>query len=110
MKSALNSEYKVVITHDAKAQLTQILRYLKQELGNDQAAQSMKSDMKDTKQRLSRIAGSLKLCDDAKLRSLGYRTIHFKHHRYFMLYRIEDSIVYVDAVYHDLQDFENLSR
>ena len=31
MKSARNSEYKVIITYGAKAQLAQILRYLRQE-------------------------------------------------------------------------------
>ena len=56
------------------------------------------------------MAGSLKLCDDPKLHVLGYRTIHFKHHKYFMLYRIEDDKVYVDVIYHDSQDYENIAR
>lgn len=56
------------------------------------------------------MAGSLKLCDDSKLRALGYRTIHFKHHKYFMLYRIQDGKVYVDGVYHDSLDYENTAR
>ena len=56
------------------------------------------------------MAGSLKLCDDPKLRALGYRTIHFKHHKYFMLYRIEDGKAYVDGIYHDSQDYENIAR
>lgn len=34
--------------------------------------------------------------------------IHFKYHRYFMLYRIEDDKVCVDAIYHDLQDYEGI--
>ena len=60
--------------------------------------------------RLAHVAGSLKLCDDPKLRALGYRTIHFKHHKYFMLYRIEDGKAYVDGIYHDSQDYENIAR
>nr|DAN54601.1 MAG TPA: PaaA2 [Caudoviricetes sp.] len=27
-------------------------------------------------------------------------------HRYFMLYRIENDIVYVDNIFHQLQDYE----
>ncbi len=53
------------------------------------------------------MAGSLKLCDDPKLRSLGYRAIHLKHHNYFMLYKIVGRRVFVTGVYHDLQDYEN---
>lgn len=56
------------------------------------------------------MAGSLKLCEEPGLRALGYRTIHLKRHRYFMLYRIEDNKVYVIGVYHDLQDYENIVR
>lgn len=110
MKFAGNSEYKVVITRDAKAHLAQILYYIRRDLGNEQAARNVKDDISETKTRLSHIAGSLKLCENTCLRDLGYRTIHLKHHNYFMLYRIQDSIVYVDAIYHDLQDYENISQ
>ncbi len=79
MKSVGNSEYKVVITHDAKLQLAQILRYLRLELGSEQAARSVKADMEDTRVRLSHVAGSLKLCDNPRLRDLSYRTIRLKH-------------------------------
>ena len=64
-------------------------------------------DAEETKYRLSRIAGGLKLCEDPRLHDLEYRTIRFKRHNYFMLYRIQDNVVYVDAIYHDLQDYEN---
>lgn len=101
-------DYEVILTHPAKVQLDHIVDYLLHELENTQAALSVIDDAETTRIRLSLIAGSLKLCDDPVLRDLGYRMIHFKHHRYFMLYRIEDSKVYVDAIYHDTQDYENL--
>ncbi len=63
--------------------------------------------MKETIHRLSYTAGSLKLCESPKLRALEYRTIHLKQHRYFMLYKIIDTCVYVIGIYHDLQDYEN---
>ncbi len=56
------------------------------------------------------MAGSLKLCDDADLRALGYRTIHFRRHRYFMLYEVVDDCAYILGIYHDLQDYENILR
>ncbi len=66
--------------------------------------------MLETKVRLSLVADSLKLCANPKLRALGYRTILLKRHRYFMLYKIIDDMVRVDGIYHDLQDYENLTR
>ena len=49
----------------------------------------------------------LNVCDNPRLQSLGYRRINFQQHRYFMLYRIENDVVYVDDIFHELQDYEN---
>ncbi len=38
MKFTENSKYKVIITRSARMQFAQILRYLRQDLGNEQAA------------------------------------------------------------------------
>ena len=102
--------YEVILTYLAKEQLSHAINYILCEFESEQAALSIINDAEDTKLRLSHAAGSLKLCDDPKLRALGYRTIHFKHHKYFMLYRIEDGRVYVDGIYHDSQDYENIAR
>lgn len=56
---------------------------------------------------MANVAGSLKFCDNPKLKALGYRRINFLSHRYFMLYRIESDTVYVDNIFHELQDYEN---
>ena len=56
---------------------------------------------------LERIAGSLKMCENPRLKKLGYRRINFLSHRYFLLYRIAENMVYIDAVFHELQDYEN---
>lgn len=103
-----DTDFKVILTEKAEIQAQQILDYLAYELENMQAALSVEQDMKNTTTRLSYMAGSLKLCDDADLRALGYRTIHFKQHRYFMLYKIVDNCAYVIGIYHDLQDYENI--
>lgn len=77
-------EYEIVLTELAKKQLDQIIYYILFELKNEQAALQVLKDAENCQLRLSRTAGSLKLCDNPKLRSLGYRILHFKHHRYFM--------------------------
>ena len=74
---------------------------------SEQAARNLLNDFEATKTSLSNVAGSLKLCDNPKLRALGYRRINFLSHRYFMLYRIENDTVYVDNIFHELQDYEN---
>ena len=33
--------------------------------------------------------------------------VNFLSHRYFMLYRVEGDTVYVDNIFHELQDYEN---
>lgn len=103
-------DYEVILTYPAKAQFDHVINYIICEFESEQAALSVLNDAEDTKSRLAHVAGSLKLCDDPKLRALGYRTIHFKHHKYFMLYRIEDGKAYVDGIYHDSQDYENIAR
>ena len=60
----------------------------------------------DTKECLKNVAGGLKLCDNQRLKELGYHRINFLRHRYFMLYRIEGELVFIDKIFHDLQDYE----
>lgn len=100
-------DYKVVITSDAEEDLDGFIRYLLFEKQNEQAASHLLDDFEATKQSLSRVAGSLKLCDNPKLKEFGYRRINFLSLRYFMLYRIEDNLAIVDNIFHELQDYEN---
>ncbi len=99
--------YKVVVTSDAEEDLDRLLRYLLFEKKNAQAAANVLDDFEATKQSLSHVAGNLKLCDHPSLNALGYRRMPFLSHRYFMLYRIEDDLVFVDNIFHELQDYEN---
>ena len=64
------------------------------------------SDFERTKNRLGQVAESLRLCENETLKDLGYRRINFIDHRYFMLYRVEGKKVFIDQIFHELQDFE----
>ena len=99
--------YKVVVTRDAEEDLDNFIKYLIVERRNMQAAKNVLNDYDATIDSLKHVAGSLKLCENPKLRQLGYRRINFLNHRYFMLYRIVDQIVFVDNIFHELQDYEN---
>ena len=99
-------DYKVMITSDAEADLDGFIRYLLFEK-SDQAASNVLNDFEATKISLSRVAGSLKLCDNPRLRELGYRRMNFLSHSYFMLYRVEGDTAVADNIFHELQDYEN---
>lgn len=99
--------YKVVVTPDAEADLDSFISYLLFEKQNTQAASNLLNDFEETKNILSDVATSLKYCQNPKLKKLGYRRINFKNHNYFMLYRVNDDLVFIDNIFHDLQDYEN---
>lgn len=100
--------YKVVVTSDAEEDLERFIKYLIFEKESTQAAKNLLNDYEATIESLKHVAGSLKLCDNPKLHQFEYRRINFLNHRYFMLYRIVDNVVFVDAIFHELQDYENM--
>lgn len=99
--------YKVVVTKAAEESLENFIKYLIDEKKNIQAAENVLNDYDATIESLKHVAGSLKLCDNPKLHQLEYRRINFLNHRYFMLYRIVNQVVFVDNIFHELQDYEN---
>lgn len=99
-----------MITKDAKEDLECFIKYLIFEKKSVQAAENLLKDYDMTIESLRNVAGTLKLCDNKRLHQLGYRRINFFKHRYFMLYRIEDNVVFVDNIFHELQDYENKMR
>lgn len=73
---------------------------------NEQAAMNLLNDFEETKKSLAIVAEKLCFCDNPKLKELGYRCMNFLSHKYFMLYRIENNIVIIDSIFHELQDYE----
>ena len=99
--------YDVIISPKALSQLDGYIEYIQCTLLNEEAAKAVWDDAMDTRDKLAKVAGSLKLCDNKKFQDLGYHRINFLRHRYLMLYRVEGSTAYVEAIYHQLQDYEN---
>lgn len=99
--------FDVIISPNALSQLNRYIDYIQYTLLNVSAAGNVWQDALETRKRLSLIAASLKYCRHPQLKQYGYRAINFTKHNYVMLYRIEGSTVYVDAIYHQLQDYEN---
>lgn len=103
-------EYEVVLTTQAKTQFREIINYLLYELESQQAAINVANDFEATIVRLSSMAGSFRLCENEVLRAKGYRVIHFRKHKYLMVYSLQRDTAYVIGIYHDLQDYENALR
>ncbi len=100
-------DYKIAVTRDAEEDLERFINYLIIEKKSMQAAENVMNDFDATIESLKHVAGSLKLCENPRLRRSGYRRINFLNHRYFMLYRIVDNAVFVDNIFHELQDYEH---
>ena len=99
--------FEVIISPKALEQLDDYISYIQYTLLNSQAAVSVWQDAMETRERLSQCAGSLALCGHPELRRRGYRLMRFKRHSYVMLYRTDGNRAIVEAVYHQLQDYEN---
>ncbi len=100
-------ELKVFVTEEAERDLDKHIRYLFEEKNNNQAALNVLLDFEDTKKALSIVANSIQLCGNPKLRKLGYRRINYFKHNYFILFRVEEDKVFVEHIFHFLEDFEN---
>ena len=99
--------FEVVVTEDAEQDLDRFLFYLVYEKRNTQAASNLLNNFERTKNSLKDIAGSLHYCDNERLKKLGYRRINFDGMDYFLLYRIVDNTVFIDNMFHFLQDYEH---
>jgi plasmid stabilization system protein ParE len=102
--------YRVELSDRASEQLDHYVQYLVVKLRNAQAGSSLLDDALDTSEALSYVAGSLPFCADPELKRRGIRKMRFTRHRYLWLYRIEGDTVQIVAMYHELQDYENLFR
>lgn len=100
-------EYKVLLTKEAEIDLDNIIKYILIEKKNKEAAESIMNDFSEIIKKLSHSAGSFKLCDNLRLKELGYRRLNFSKHDYFILYRIQQNKVFIDKIFHFKQDYEN---
>ncbi|MBR3016367.1 MAG: type II toxin-antitoxin system RelE/ParE family toxin [Clostridia bacterium] len=98
---------KVTMTRLAQSQLALHAAYVKNHHKNPQAAKAILADARQTKSTLIAVAESLDYCQDADLRRMGYCIIFFRRHRLLFIYSVHKNTVFIEATYHELQDYEN---
>ena len=96
-----------MITFIAEDDIDSIVRYLVRKKRNKSAAVKFLNDVESAVKVLEFSAESFQLCINKRLNSSGYRKLYLKKSKYFVLYRVEKNIVYIDDIIHQLQDFEN---
>ena len=97
--------YNVIIAERAEMQLDRILNHVLYRFRNKQAAKAILADAGKTYERLEIMAGSLNLCEDPYLAEKGYHKIAMEKHSYVMLYQIDGKDVYVNGIFHMLEDY-----
>ena len=102
--------YKIFVTDNARDSVHAILDYLSTSKKNPQAAAAVLSDFRVTSSLLKTIAGSIRFCENPRLKEKGYKKIHFLRHKYFLVFHIIEENVFIDFVFHDLQDYESKIR
>lgn len=101
-------DYKVIVSKSAEDDLDSFLEYIIFAKQNPDAAESVLEDYYETVCRLATIAGSLPEPESEILKEKGLKRINFRKHNYFALYHIDGQTVFVDKIYHDLQDVESI--
>lgn len=101
-------KYEVVVTREAENQIHEYIDYILHTFKSEQAAEAVWCDAMETMEQLTRIAGSIP--DMTKPGFEGYKRINFIHHSYAIIYRVDDNIAYVERVFHQSQDIDNLFK
>jgi plasmid stabilization system protein ParE len=79
---------KLIITKEAEADIDGIVQYIAVELNNTEAAKSFLDDIENAYRNVTGQPDMYGLCNDGKLRNMGYRKIAIKN--YIIVYRVSE--------------------
>lgn len=100
--------YYVSSTWDADADTLRHYLYIRNVLMNPQAADAHLTDYDETRELLSKSAGSLRIGDHSLMKARHLSRINFIRHDYFMVYHIEGDEAEIIAVGHFDEDSKNV--
>lgn len=100
-------DYKIVITERAEELLENLVNYLLLNIKNRQAATHLLDCVENLYIRLEENPFQFPISKDTYLFHKGYREAVLTDMRYLVIYKIEDNIVYILGVFHELEQYKN---
>ncbi|MDL2295455.1 type II toxin-antitoxin system RelE/ParE family toxin [Lachnospiraceae bacterium OttesenSCG-928-E19] len=98
--------YNLIITERADELLDERLDYLVNRLKNEQAAKHLLDGMDKLYDRFEDNPFQFADCRDSSMRSKGYKEAVVSDMDYIIIFRVEDDIVYVLGIFHQLENYK----
>ena len=102
--------YDVEITELAQDHFRGHIGYILEKFKNPDAAWNLRDALKKAEDELADHPETAQLCIDPALSGFGYRKKMILDTRYLCICRIEGNTVWIEGIYHELQDYENLFK
>ena len=102
--------YVVELTDRAQDHFRGHIGYILDHFKNPDAAWELYDAFIQAQNELADHPETAPLCTDPALSAFNYRRKMILNTRYLCICRIEGDIVWIEGVYHELQDYENLFR
>ena len=100
--------YRVNLTDRAEDHFRGHIGYIVNVLKNPDAAMALWAALDKSIDELADHPQTAPLCTDPALKAFGYRKKMILDTRYLCICRITGETVWVEGIYHELQDYENL--
>ncbi|MBQ7760157.1 MAG: type II toxin-antitoxin system RelE/ParE family toxin [Acidaminococcaceae bacterium] len=97
--------YKLVVTENAAQQVESIVDYIMYRLHNKQAAIDVINDVEKAYSKLRVMPTAYAYCFDRYLLAKKYRNLTLEKHQYVILFQVKDNTVYVNGVFHMLENY-----
>lgn len=98
-------DYKLIITDRAEELVDNLVGYLMYKLKNPDAALHLADELNVVYDRLEKNPYQYPESSDDFLRRRGYRDALLPEMSYRVVFRVEERIVYIVGVFHDLEDY-----
>ena len=104
------ASYDIEVTERAKDHFRGHISYIAGKLHNPDAAWKLRDALDKAVMELADHPETAPYCTDPALRSFGYRKKLIPSTRYLCVCRIENDVVWIEGIYHELQDYENVFK
>ena len=100
-------EYRLVITEHAEELLDNLIYYLLYKLKNEHAAKHLLNGVENVYERMETNPQQFAISRDSYLASKNYREALIPQMDYVIIFGIEENIVNILGIFHQLEDYGN---